>query len=507
MSEGQNIQGSLLAKNTVLNFIGQIIPLLVAVLAIPYIIHNLGMERFGILSLAWAVLGYFSMFDLGLGRATTKFVSEALGKGETEHIPSIVWTSFFLQTMMGILIGIVLFLITPTFVERVFNIPPHLMEETKLSFYILSIAPLAIMLSGSFKGLLEAGQRFDLVNAVRIPSVSLIFLLPVLAIVLGFQLPGIFVLLVMAMIGTGFAYLLFCFRVFPLLRQLFLINSATIKPLFTYGGWITISSIIIPVLIYSERFLIGALVSVVALGYYTAPSEIVFRLQIFPRSFAMTLFPAFSTVAAFQKKDLGRLYARSLKYLLLTMGPITLVIILFAGDILELWLGNDFAAKGTLVFQILAVGMLLNALSQMPANLLDGIGRPDLKAKILLSYGIIYFVLAWFLINHMGIVGAALAWAMRGCLELILFFVASWRLLRLELVILAKNGLLRVLIVFALFAAITPAITTAFSKTMYVQVATTVICMIAFASVVWHYALDQTDRNSLKAMLLLFSNR
>ncbi|MCI0403070.1 MAG: flippase, partial [Acidobacteria bacterium] len=52
------------------------------VLCIPPIIAGLGAERFGLLALAWAVLGYFNIFDLGLGRATTKFVAESLGRGE-----------------------------------------------------------------------------------------------------------------------------------------------------------------------------------------------------------------------------------------------------------------------------------------------------------------------------------------------------------------------------------------------------------------------------------------
>jgi len=66
------IHGGLLARNTLLNLLGQAVPLLVGVLTIPFIVHGLGTERFGLLSLAWVILGYFTIFDLGLGRATTK---------------------------------------------------------------------------------------------------------------------------------------------------------------------------------------------------------------------------------------------------------------------------------------------------------------------------------------------------------------------------------------------------------------------------------------------------
>jgi O-antigen/teichoic acid export membrane protein len=78
MQKTLEIKGGLLARNTLFNLIGQGLPLVVAVVTIPLIIQGLGIDRFGLLSLAWVVLGYFAIFDLGLGRATTKFVAEAL---------------------------------------------------------------------------------------------------------------------------------------------------------------------------------------------------------------------------------------------------------------------------------------------------------------------------------------------------------------------------------------------------------------------------------------------
>src|SRR5437879_4481293 len=80
VTKGAEIHGGSLARNTALNFVAGAIPPIVGVITIPYIIRGFGIERFGVLSLSWAILVYFSMFDLGLGRATTKFVAEALGQ-------------------------------------------------------------------------------------------------------------------------------------------------------------------------------------------------------------------------------------------------------------------------------------------------------------------------------------------------------------------------------------------------------------------------------------------
>src|SRR5579863_1716295 len=94
-------QRSLLAKNSVFNFLGQLIPMFVGVVTIPYIIRGLGPDGYGILSIAFMVLGYFSIFDLGLSRATVKFVAENLSEDRIHKVPGLVWTSLTLLLTLG----------------------------------------------------------------------------------------------------------------------------------------------------------------------------------------------------------------------------------------------------------------------------------------------------------------------------------------------------------------------------------------------------------------------
>ena len=68
----QALRGRTIARNTIWNIVGQSLPLLLAVVAIPLLIRRLGVDRFGVLTLAWALVGYFGLFDLGLGRALDK---------------------------------------------------------------------------------------------------------------------------------------------------------------------------------------------------------------------------------------------------------------------------------------------------------------------------------------------------------------------------------------------------------------------------------------------------
>lgn len=435
------ISGSLLARNTLLNFIGQAVPLLVGVVTIPFIVRGLGTERFGLLSLTWVILGYFSIFDLGLGRATTKFVAEALGKGESGRVPRLVWTAVTAQAILGFLGAVILLAVTPLLVERILNIPSNLLGEAKAMFHLLAFAVPVVLISGSFRGVLEAAQRFELVNAVKVPSNTLTFLLPLVGLFLGFRLPGIVALMMVARFGELTAFAALDFHIFRhLCKPSF---SFTLFPhLLGYGSWIMVNTIINPILTYLDRFLIGSFLSMAAVAHYSAPYEVVTRLRIIPASLSMTLFSAFSFLEGIEDRErLGTFFARSIKYILLSLGPIIVMLILFAEQIMQVWLGPDFARESAEVLQILALGVLLNSLAYIPSALLSGAGRPDIPAKIHLLELPFYAALTWAFVRRWGIEGAAGAWALRVVVDACLLFLCSFRTYRLPARLLAINGI------------------------------------------------------------------
>src|ERR1700719_1324905 len=119
---GSLTSGRLLARNTVWNLLGGGAPMIVAVFCIPILIRGLGTERFGILTLAWALIGYASLFDLGLGRALTQLVAKKLGAGEDREVPTLVWTTLLLMLFLGVLGAAVVGVLSPWLVHSVLNV-------------------------------------------------------------------------------------------------------------------------------------------------------------------------------------------------------------------------------------------------------------------------------------------------------------------------------------------------------------------------------------------------
>jgi O-antigen/teichoic acid export membrane protein len=497
---GLRVEGGLLARNTALNLVGRVLPLAVAVLAMPYTVRHLGPDRFGILSLAWVVTGYFALFDLGVGSAVTKFVAEFLGKGETEKLSGLVWTALASQLCLGVLAGLLLAAATPFLVDHLLKIPLGIRSEADWVFLILAASLPVGFAAGSLGGVLAASQRFDLLNAIGIPSSALSYLLPLVGLAAGLRLPSIVLLLVLARIGSLVATYYLCVRIFPSIGRSPHFEFRLVKRLLGFGGWVTVSGAVGPVLVYFDRFLIGSLVSIAAVGFYTPPYLIASRLSILPASLTVALFPAFSTSAGRGDNEwIESAMVNSVKYLLLIVGPIALGLIFFARPALGFWLGSQFALKGSSVMQILAVGLLINALAYVPYSLLQGVGRPDLTAKFHLLELPIHVGLAWFLVSLYGLPGAAVAWTIRAAIDSALLFGACLRLRIASLRSFAEARVGKAAALLLLFAG--SLLLISLWKEPDARTACGGAALAVFALGSWHVALNDRDRKALVSAL------
>jgi len=424
--EKLNSKGSFFIRNTIWNLVGQAVPLIVAIFAIPLLIRHLGTSRFGILTLGWALIGYVSLFDFGIGRALTQVVAEIKGSEQAWKIPSFFWASIYFLFGFGLVAAIGSILACPFIVNSVLRIPQELRSESLSAFYLLAISLPIVIITAGLRGFLEALQRFDLVNKMRIPMGVMIFIGPLMILPFTRKLSYLIGILVVVRTIGLIAHVIICFREMPGLLDHKKFARSNISHLFRFGTWMTISNILGPLMTYLDRFFIGALLSVALVAYYATPYEVVTKLLIIPTSLACALFPAFATsFSGGDEKRVRLLFIQGLKCLFIIMFPIVLTLILFAKEAITLWLNSDFASQSTHVMQLLAFGIMINSLAQIPFALLQGIGRPDITAKLHMIEFPLYLLLFWVLVSHYGIDGAAVAWVVRVLIDLFLLILRT----------------------------------------------------------------------------------
>jgi len=422
--------GRLLARNTIWNLAGNGAPLLVAVFSIPILIHGLGKDRFGVLTLAWALIGYASLFDIGLGRALTQLVAKKLGSGEDHEIPALAWTSLLLMAALGAVGTAVTLAISPWLVHHALKIPEGIQTEVLWSFYLLGLAVPAVIATAGLRGLLEAHQRFDLVTALRIPTGVFTYVGPLLALPFSRSLVPVVGILVAGRFLGCLAHLLVCFRVVPDLRRRMAWHGPSAGPLLRFGGWTTVTNIVGPLMLYTDRFVIGGMVSAAAVAYYATPYEVVTKLLVISAAISGVMFPAFSLTGGMDRHRSSMLYRRTMAYVFAVLLPVTVLLMLGAKTGLSIWLGSEFAAHSYRIAQLLLLGTFALAMESLPFVLIQGLGRPDIPAKLNLLEIPLYAVGLYWLILKYGVTGAAAAWVLRATADALLLIYFANRLQR-----------------------------------------------------------------------------
>lgn len=443
-SEAVDLRGSTLVKNILFNVLGIGIPLVVGFVTVPFIIKAMGLERFGILSLIWVVIGYFNFMDLGLSRATTKYIAEALGQGHLERIPEYVGTTMALQGLLGLIGTACFILLTPVIAEKILNIPEAFIPEVKTSFLILAFSIPIILLSSSLRGILEAAQRFDLVNVVKIPVSASFYVLPLAGLAVGFRLPGIIGLMVLSRLISLLVWARHYARLFPALAVKWVFRRSLVKSLLSFGGWVSLSSVVFTIVNSIDRFIIGSIRTVREVSFYTAPQEVVNKFGVIPGSLSLILFPAFSSLQGDDKEGRSTsLYVRSLKYSLMWAGPIALLFTFISKPFLNMWLGPEFSASSTLILQLLSMNFLVNSLSGVPFNFLQGTGKVKLVTQLQVIELLVFLPLAFYMVRRWGVPGIAGALVVKSLLVTAALLMISQKHKRIRKAAWIQNGFWR----------------------------------------------------------------
>ncbi|MFO7713952.1 oligosaccharide flippase family protein, partial [Desulfosarcina sp.] len=303
----------LLVKNTLLNLLGYGSPLVVAVFSIPKIVAGMGTDRFGILTLAWVLIGYFGLLDLGLGRALTLVVAEKLGADQTTDIPGTIWTALFAMLLVAITLGTTVIVCNHWMVYDILKVPIYLQTEAYRAFFLLAAFIPVVVVSVGFRGILEAYQRFDLVNIVRIPLGVFSFAAPLAVIPFSVNLTTVILVLCIGRMAAAGIQFLFCCRIIPGLIGAFSIETRQFRMLMKFGGWMTVTNIISPLMVYVDRLFIGAMVSITAVTFYATPSEVITKLTLVSGALMSVLFPAISSSFRVDRQRSAHLLEQGLK--------------------------------------------------------------------------------------------------------------------------------------------------------------------------------------------------
>lgn len=398
-----------LGRFTAINVVGSAVPLIVALVTVPRYLDTFGEVRYGIWLVMWAFLGYFGLIDLGLGRAIANSIAKLRAASAIER-ETVVWTAVVVNLGFGIVTATLVLAGSALAMWLSGGLGGALHPELVAALPWLAASIPLLVVASVLIGALEGLEHFVVVNAVGALGTVLAQCLPLAAgVIVAPRLDVLAVATTLALVFSTTLAAIACVVYIPV-KTWPRFDRSRAGALLRFGGWITVTSMISPLMSTLDKLIIGAVSGARAVTYYTVPFNLVIRLSIFPAALARSLFPRFSRLQGADARGLADESSRALSAI---MTPIVVIGILAIDPFMRAWIGADFASAAALPAEILLLGLWVNSLAFVPYTFLQAQGRPDVPAKLHLLEVLPFLGILWLGVKFGGVAGAATAWSAR----------------------------------------------------------------------------------------------
>ncbi|MDE1348416.1 flippase [Vibrio aestuarianus] len=410
-------------KNTIWNIVGSVLPLLLGALTIPFIITEAGLEVFGILTLVWALIGYFSLFDFGLGRALTQIVAKLNQENKFNEVKDFVNIGIFLIFILGLLGGLLILSLAFPFSEYWLGVRSDLKGDVLISLCIAAVGIPLTTLSSGLKGVLEGYLDFRAVNILRVLLGMGNFGFPALTVYfLGASLPLMVASLVLTRLLVLIPHITLATKKVEIELILPSKNKTVTKELLGFGSWMTLSNIISPLMVTADRFIVSGIVGASLVAYYTVPFEVLIRFLILPGALTAAFFPQVTALLSESKKNAKKFFKKCILIVFVIMFITCVSTALLSPFALEFWIDKDFSDNSWYIASIISIGILFNSIAQIPHATVQAVGNVKATSIVHLFEFVIYLPILIIAVTYFGLIGAAVTWVFRAGLDMLLMF-------------------------------------------------------------------------------------
>lgn len=410
-----------LFRNAWSNLLGAAVPALAALATVPLIVAGLGEANYGLYALVTAIVGYFAVIDINVTAGSVKYIAAQHARSEHERIAETLCFGCAMYALIGAVGGLGLFLGAHYFVTAVFTVPPRLTGEAAASLQLAALGFFLGQLQSYLNSVPQALMRFDVSARLEMVFGTLVPVATVGVLMLGFGLFEVIALRVLAsavhclVLWRGIA------RLLPGLRWRWP-DRGLRSGILGFSAYSFLSRFAALSYAHADKLIIGALVGVTGLAYFTVAATLANRVLGLTFRLSGVFFPAASMLAAGgELARLDRVYLKATRYVVYLNAAMLVLLAVFAYPLLAYWMDPAFAKNGAVVLAVMAFSQFVDSLTSLPSLVNDGMGHPRISGLFAVARA-----LAGLLIVYAGVAGWGIAGAAWGHLLASLLFTAAF---------------------------------------------------------------------------------
>lgn len=494
-----------ITSSAIFNLFGQVLPAVVLFVTTPILVKGLGIELYGIFAIITLMVDYFSVFDVGMGAAATKYVAEALAKNDFVHVSSVYKTSVTASVLFSFFAAAMFYISIPFVGEHFIKISSISTGRIQLILQSACLVVLFILLKCMFRGVLEAYQRFDIINFVLIPSSIITQLAYALIVKRGGGLLQMVFALTLREACMVIAFWYYVHKILPKIKADYL-PIKEFWHMLKFGGYLSITRLIGWFMNSFDKVMISSVLTTGLMTYYIVPFGAATKIGIIAGCIAPVMLPISSQLFTNNKSDLLKLSNKALAYTVIIMGLPTLLLIFFAQEIMLAWMGASFF-RSIVLMQILAAGTFFSSLSMVQGSLIQGTGH----AKAVTLTGIVLLPLEllglYFLARNFGLVGAAVNWTILRCVTVFIFTLVSMLQIKIfNFTLFLREKFLRAVLAIVLLSTACLFAKTAFANSIIGVVLALFIFLMGYIGVIFYYCSDLSIIQKCASKISIWEN-
>jgi len=395
--------------NVFSNWTNLIVLIGIAFFVSPILVHNLGNENYGLWTLIVSITGLYTVLDFGVITAIVRFISMHVARKNEQKANEVYCTSFIFYFGISVIV-ILITAIFGGFFKKTFNIKSW---SDSYIYFLLFIVGTDIALSLLFSvllGTLTALQEFVKINIFAITTTIAKNIILVIMILNGYKLITLAIIQISANLLKYLMQYIAIRRKYEFFHfKLANFNKSTCQQIFSYSIYSFIIAIALKILFYTDNIVIGRMISVSYVTFYTIPATLLEYSEKFLWTVTMVLIPVISASDAVgDHEKIEGIYHDVSKYSLLLSLPVVFVLYTKGPDFISIWMGEEYGNRATWLLRILLIGYGFSFPQTIAHGILKGISKPKFYAYVLIVEAVANLIISVILAPIYGIEGVAL---------------------------------------------------------------------------------------------------
>lgn len=399
-----------LPLSTVYQLTGALAPALIMVAAFPLVDARLDDQSFAIYGFLLTAMSMLSVLDAGLGRAVTYFVARGLANDNRD----MAFRSLIAAILLGLLLSVAILVVARIALEPYRGL--EFSVDIELGLELLWFLPLFVV-GSVLRGYLEAEHRFLAINIVQVLYGVCYAATPIIVSTWTDSVeiyPSLFISIRAAYTGI---YAILIWKTCRNVEWDLVGVRSELLSVFRYARWIVISNLVGVAIIFLDRMVIGFSFSPRIVAAYLLPMELLLRGQVLISSLCAVLFPRLVQVNAASSAVLVNITINAQVALAGAFLFCAYLALPFVGQVLALWMGEEFSRLASPVVALGFIGLPLIGCSALAMVVLHARGD---TAKPALLHGVelpFYFFGLYFAAQSGSVIAVQIVWLGRLLLD------------------------------------------------------------------------------------------